>query len=332
MRKGLLILAMILAALPGWAQSGQLAFLASTGQEDQCCSILDLETRRIHPVGPGKRDGAPRWAPDGQWLAFESAQPQGLGVYVVRASGDAGRFINEHYEWNHSPRWAAEGHRLAYSSDSEMGMRQVLMVYDLDTAKEEVWGGSDHLGMQRPIWMPSLDLMKALSPDTDLSWEGVDTATLLEEAHAHGALLAVGFVGKPGALSTEIFLVTRTQRIPLLPLIKEDTARYVEWGVEMNRKGQRIAYESNDGGDREIFVISKRGLTDISNHRAADWNPVWSPDGYWLAFESFRGGRRGRLPRLHHHQPGLLPGRFTRLGRLGPGLEPGQALAGLCLK
>jgi Tol biopolymer transport system component len=40
-------------------------------------------------------------------------------------------------------------------------------------------------------------------------------------------------------------------------------------------------------------MLARRGITDVSNHREADWNPVWSRDDKWIAFESFRGGRRG---------------------------------------
>ena len=73
----------------------------------------------------------------------------------------------------------------------------------------------------------------------------------------------------------------------------EDSSRYEEWNVTPNIKADRIAFESNDGGDREIYIIGKKGLTNITNHRAADWNPVWSPRSRLIAFESFRGGRRG---------------------------------------
>ena len=42
-----------------------------------------------------------------------------------------------------------------------------------------------------------------------------------------------------------------------------------------------------------MFVLGRRGIINVSNHHAADWNTVWSPDDDWMAFESFRGGRRG---------------------------------------
>ena len=51
---------------------------------------------------------------------------------------------------------------------------------------------------------------------------------------------------------------TAANAVPMLPLLVKDSARYVEWCIEPDGEGRQIAYESNDGGDREIF----NGLRD----------------------------------------------------------------------
>jgi len=172
-----------------------------------------------------------------------------------------------------------------------MGINQVAVVCDVATGAEMVWGAG-RPGLLRPVWLPSLKLMELLSKGTKLVCEGVDS-TALERESAEGALLAIGITGEDAHCSTELFLTTATQNAPILSLIGKDSARYAEWAAEPDPEGRAIAYESNDGGDREIFVLGKRGLLDITNHPAADWNPVWSPDGKWLAFESFRAKRQG---------------------------------------
>lgn len=303
-------LILILSATP----AGQIAFVQGTGQEDQCVSLIELTTGEITRIGPGERDGAPRWSPDGQWLAFESVMPGGLGIWVVRADGSARRVLEHQYSWNHSPRWSPDGQRLVYSADVEQGLAQAVLVYDLASNSETIWGGmpgtveeatgagDTHegatalkpFGFLRPVWLPSTELMKAMHPEDErLTADGVDLGAIEDEADASGALLAIGLIGKPGASSTEIFLITKTHTLPLLPLITKDSHRYAEWAVEPGHQGRRIAFETNDGGFREIFMLDRRGITDVSNHREADWNPVWSRDDKWLAFESFRGGRRG---------------------------------------
>lgn len=284
------VCAAVACALLG-APSGRIAFVAGTEQEDQCVAVLDAATGEITRVGPGSRDGAPVWSPDGQWLAFQTSGPDGLAVCVVRADGSERRLLTHARGWNHAPRWSPDGKRLAYASDADMGIRQQVMVYDLERNTETAWGGEGALAL-RPVWLPTTDLMQALDPESQ-SDMAAELLPLKEEAEREGALLAVGLPGGESKLTSEIVLMTPARCVPMLPLLVKDSFRFAEWFVEPDRKGRQIAYESNDGGDREIFVIGRKGITNVSNHRAADWNPVWSEDGQWLAFESFRDGRRG---------------------------------------
>jgi hypothetical protein len=146
----------------------------------------------------------------------------------------------------------------------------------------------------RPVWVneesplaPVLQdvLEERDDPEADL-WASVDVS--------QGAgILAVGFAPSGRGLSTQPLLVLPDAALPLPSTIMPSDGPYAEWNVTPNPEGNRIAFESNDGGDREIYLLTYKGSINLSNHRAADWNPVWAPDGRWLAFESFRGGRRG---------------------------------------
>jgi TolB protein len=191
-----------------------------------------------------------------------------------------------------APRWSPDGTRVAWVAEDEEPMQPRVIVGDAESGAETRWGGETTAAL-RPVWLPTLDLMKAMDPSAQDAAAAAALVALKGEADAGGALVAPGLVGAPGKLSTEIMLVTASNAVPMLPLLVKDSARYAEWCVEPDPKGQQIAYESNDGGDREIFVIGRRGIVNVSNHRAADWNPVWSPDCKWIAFESFRGGKRG---------------------------------------
>jgi len=56
--------------------------------------------------------------------------------------------------------------------------------------------------------------------------------------------------------------------------------------------GQRIAFESDRDGDREIYVMNAdgSGVTRLTDHDAPDALAAWSPDGQRIAFMSARDG------------------------------------------
>jgi Tol biopolymer transport system component len=58
--------------------------------------------------------------------------------------------------------------------------------------------------------------------------------------------------------------------------------------------GKRIAFQSDRGGDQDIWVINidGSGLTNLTNSPSQDEHPAWSPNGTQIAFTSRRGGVR----------------------------------------
>lgn len=58
--------------------------------------------------------------------------------------------------------------------------------------------------------------------------------------------------------------------------------------------GSKIAFVSNRDGNPEIYVMDADGAneTRLTNNRASDGAPTWSPDGMRIAFVSSRDGNR----------------------------------------
>lgn len=320
-----------LCALGGALSSpGEVAFIdiAAGDGGAVCIATTTGETRQ---VGPGKRDGAPQWSHDGEWLAFESQSSEGRGLYVVRADASEGRTVGTG-AWCTTPAWSTDGARLIYGSATAAGVPGQIHVLDLNSGEDQIWGGGG-AGIVQPAWMPFSELMQALDPGKPLHVEGMDLPRFLSEARMElsqvleqvspEAILAIRLLpdlgGDRPTVRTEIVLVSKSEILPLLNIADpERAARRAILGCivpnwrkyrfsknapdarafgpyAMDDPGEttRIAFESNEAGDREIMILGRRGIANVSNHRAADWNPVWSPDGDNLAFESFRGGTRG---------------------------------------
>lgn len=308
-RHGILALLILLAAaVPAAALEGEIAFLRGDQPASRQVCLVDLATGTVRPLGPGEYDGAPVFSPGGARVAFAAGAGAARRIHVVHVDSGETQVLETAHPWSDHPAWSPDGGALAYETGAGAEALPLIGVYTFpepeltpgeETAKvtretgEAIWAGSRE-GLLRPVYLPNLDLSRFLDPRHELQVPGVDIPRLWEEGSATGALLTMGIDLRDGAVRTEIYVVTSAQVMPLLlDMVIKESARFVEWGVAVDRKGQQVAFETNDGGDREVFVLGRRGAIDMSNHRAADWNPVWPRKGDWLAFESFRGGRRG---------------------------------------
>ncbi|HNR35035.1 MAG TPA: hypothetical protein PKO36_07630 [Candidatus Hydrogenedentes bacterium] len=277
------VLAFIAAASP----AGQIAYLSGADSGSLRVHVLDLESRTAVPVGPGQSDGAPAWSPDGAWLAFATKRTDGMGIVLARPDASETRAIAHTAAWNAFPQWSPDGRLLAYESGE--GLTQRIVVYDIEGGNETVWGGGAE-GFMRPVWLPNHKLLYAINADPNVK----SGTAAIDRLGSGPALVAAGVEKTPHGLSTGLFFMTSDSVVPVpQETLPSATGEYAEWFAAPSPNGLRLAFESNDGGDRELFCYTHERAVDLSNHRTADWNPVWSPDSRWLAFESFRGGRRG---------------------------------------
>ncbi len=82
--------------------------------------------------------------------------------------------------------------------------------------------------------------------------------------------------------------------------------------------------------DLWLSTVDGKSIRQLTTHSAADRNPVWSPDGRWIAFESTRSGEN-QIWLLS--TSGGEPRQFTTLStrRISGGLVTGRQTARVCL-
>jgi len=272
------------------APTGEIAFVGAFGSNPSRVYILTVATNSLRAIGPDNALGAPAWSPDGRHMAFTAQTPSGTGVYVTDADGTLGHFLAHAQPNNTNPLWSPDGTQLAYTAGAGLDAR--VMVATLSTGDEVAWGGG-RTSLMAPAWTTHRVLDRLFERLADDLRPGLlaSIPSLSSSSNSPPLLLAIGFVGDAAKRTTGLFVLSESEAAPVDTDLMPSPGAYEEGAISVSAQG--FAFDSNDGGDREIFVIGRRMTWDASNHAAADWQPLWSPDARWLAFESFRGGTRG---------------------------------------
>ena len=78
------------------------------------------------------------------------------------------------------------------------------------------------------------------------------------------------------------------------------TERRPVWNAAVSPDGSRIALTVTEGSNSEIWMydVERGTLTRLTFDPGEDFNPVWSPDGEWIAFASEMNGDPPQLHRM----------------------------------
>ena len=209
-------------------------------------------------------DGWPSWSPDGQKIAFSSYRNGGnIQIFVMDSDGQNPiRLTNEANDKN--PAWSPDGKKIAFDGYGEKGLPGAvwtIQIYVMD---------SDGKNRKRLTDGPAHNLNPSWSPDSQ---------RIAFESTRH--------------VATEIYVMnadgTKQERLTNNGVADEDPS----WSPD----GQKIAFSSSlvfvgadaQEGDYEIYVMDINGANRrmLTENVVQDTHPSWSPDGQWIAYESW---------------------------------------------
>jgi len=299
------------AEYPAWSPDGQsIAFfrgqLRSLDWELHMMPALGGPSRKIASARPS---GTPSWSPDGKWLLWnEALQPGKSSLRVAPAGGGEARNLVDVppvgvFGGDRDPSLSPDGRQLVFS-------RQ-MATYDGDLYLADFQDGQlsgaprqlthDHTSKSSPLW--TNDGKEIIYIAGELSSElaiyrvraSGGEPRRIEGIGANASYLTLARKGNRLLYST----LSINFDIRRLDLTSADakperflsSTRY-EASPSYSPDGKRIAFTSNRGGVRQIWVADSDGsnptpLTSFASGIAG--SPKWSPDGQFIVFDARPG-------------------------------------------
>lgn len=230
------------------------------------------ETQKISPLFYW--NNKPSWSPDSQWIAYFHSDPaRGSQIRLMRPDGtddhviihvEHGQaFFRPHF-WSPIPAWSPDSKKIMYSAiDIVDHFYQFgsIYLYDLTTRKTiRLLGGERLWRPYRPIFTP--DGKKIIF--ANYGW---------------------------GDSSPDLYQIDfATGKVSLLKDFSDDML-LDSFSISLDGKTLALSIW-RWGGFQDIYTMPATGgeLTPITQDKAEDADPTWSPDGQYIVFSSDRTG------------------------------------------
>src|SRR5580704_5724724 len=296
---------------PTWSPDGESLAFVRTKQEDRGIyrvSAKGGEVRRFMAVDGHSSQTDLAWSPDGKYIAFTSASPNGsaplfafsIATNDVRPLTDP---VGKDQDWG--PAYSPDGSRIAFVRRRIADLAENIFVASLQggAAQQLTFGGgaiespptwtsdgkwvvytSTQSGEARLWKVPS-----AGGPEETLPGIGAPSLHPSIPRQA-GTLLAYQSV-----LGDSSIWRLNVSQVPASDAgLVVISATGSNEGPRLSPNGRKLAFMSNRGGSMEIWISDPDGSYPLKlTNLDGCGSPRWSPDSRSIAFDSIHSGRPG---------------------------------------
>lgn len=243
---------------PPPSASGQIVFVSNRSGGMRLYTMnSDGSGQSLLSDEPLAFSSEPEWSPDGSRIVFDN----GERIRTVRADGSSLETVASGSAILNDPSYSPDGQQIAFRSNSTV----YLMGAD----------GSNRTAVHSLV-----------SPEQGLAWWADGSSIWFSDVACAGIP-----AGQCGELDNRLFGVAPSGgTLSYLTGLVEFRPDYDHQQPAFSPDGQYLAFVTNLGGSRTIFLYDGASTTQLTSPSGSSWSPAWSPDSEKIVFVSDRDG------------------------------------------